>query len=198
MNTKTLSKSQIEKLGNTLIFLSNGVGKFGRTKALKIIFLLEENSLKSFGIPFFGFNFKLWQFGPVEESVYNELCNEDGLNQLKNYIKKVPYGDSFLLEPIKEFNDDEFSQNDLDLLKSMVKFSKHKTAKDFVRYTHGKESLWRNTALQNGLLEKLEKREISKTDIDIDFYPLFKKDEFLKERYQDFLEFQKFNNYINS
>lgn len=53
----SLKKNQIDKLGHTLIYLSKGVGDFGKTKILKLLFLIEEKSIKEFGVPFFGFDF---------------------------------------------------------------------------------------------------------------------------------------------
>ncbi|MEO8108784.1 MAG: hypothetical protein ABI594_02075 [Ginsengibacter sp.] len=61
----TLNKYQLDKLGDTLIYLSNNVGDFAKTKILKLLFLLEEKSIRDFGVPFFGFDFKVWKFAQL-------------------------------------------------------------------------------------------------------------------------------------
>jgi uncharacterized phage-associated protein len=193
----TLSTSQIEKLGNTMIYLSKNVGEFGITKALKILFLLEENSIKEYGVPFFGFEFKVWQFGPVVAPIYIEL-NDGPKDLLARFVKKVPYGDEYLFEALTDFNDDEFSENDLQILKEMVDFSRHKTASEFVAITHGPDSLWRKTAKSHNVIYDLEKKKIKTTEIPIDFSPLFENDDFIKSRYEDYLDFQKFNQYLKA
>jgi len=187
-----LSKSQIEKLGNTLVYLSKQVGDFGKTKALKLLFLLEENSIKKYGVPFFGFDFKVWQYGPVVETVYNEL-NDPNAPLLNKFIKRADYNpDEF--DAVSDFNDDEFSNNDLTILNEVVNFARHKTAYDLVQITHGKNSLWRAAAEENNVLEQFKNKTLTVTDIPIDFSKLLEKESYLFGRYEDSLEFIQFNN----
>ncbi|MFP5040488.1 Panacea domain-containing protein [Parasediminibacterium sp. JCM 36343] len=186
---------QIEKLGNTLVYLANNVGEFNKTKALKLLFLLEENSIEEFGVPFFGFDFKVWQFGPVVPLVYNDFNEE--LKILSKYIKVVsPSIEEY--EAIAEFDDGEFSDNDLYLLDRIKNFARHKTATDLVNHTHKKGSLWQNAVDENNLKESFENKTLKTTDISIDFFTLVKNDQYLKERYQSSLEYIQFNNYLKS
>ncbi|MBP6431602.1 MAG: DUF4065 domain-containing protein, partial [Ferruginibacter sp.] len=60
----SFTTQQLNKLGNTLIYLANNVGELNKTKILKLLYLIEEKAIKKFGYPFFGFNFQLWKFGP--------------------------------------------------------------------------------------------------------------------------------------
>jgi uncharacterized phage-associated protein len=192
----TLNKYQFDKLGNTLIYFATNVGDFGKTKALKLLFLLEEKSIKNLGIPFFGFDFKVWQFGPVVDEVYNDLNNRD-LPLLSQYIKRIEANtDEF--EAVAEFNDDEFSNNDIDLMKQIVAFARNKTATDLVKITHGKNSLWLKAAEENNLIEGFENKTITTTDINIDFLCLVKDDNYLKERYESSLEYLQFNNLLKA
>ena len=192
----TLNKQQIDKLGNTLIYFANNVGDFGKTKALKLLFILEEKSIKKFGVPFFGFDFKVWQYGPVVEEVYNELDKKE-IPLLSAYITRSPFNnDEF--DAVTEFNDDEFSDNDIHLLEETINFSRHKTAKDLVKFTHGEGSLWKKSVDENNLSNKFASKQISTTNIVIDFSSLLKENEFLQERYQDSLDYIKFNSYLKS
>ena len=177
---------QIEKIGNTVIYLSTRVGELARTKLLKLLFLIEEKSIKDFGKPFFGLDFKVWQFGPVVEPVYNEITDGQ-MHIFKDYFKKNLF-DEF--EAVKEFNDDEFSNNDILLLEKMVAFSRHKIAKDFVRITHAPDSLWTKTAKKYGVYEALEHGDLTKTDHSIEFSLLFESDKesYLLEKYNAYLE----------
>ena len=43
------NKDQIDKIGNTIIFLSKNMGDLNKTKILKLLFLLEEASIKKYG-----------------------------------------------------------------------------------------------------------------------------------------------------
>lgn len=187
---ENLTIEQIEKIGNTVIYLSTRVSELARTKLLKIIFLLEQESIKKYGKPFFGLDFKIWQFGPVVEPIYNEITETTHI--FKDYFSKNQF-DEF--DALREFNDDEFSDNDIALLDEMVAFAKHKIAKDFVRITHAEDSLWKKSAKKYNVYEALESKEIARTDYSIDFNMLFEDagKEFLLEKYQNSLENAQFS-----
>ena len=184
--TVILSTEQIDKIGNTVVYLSSRVSELTKTKLLKILFLLEENSIKKYGKPFFGLDFKVWQFGPVVEPIYKEV-DEGKFEIFKNYLKKNPFDE---IEGISDFVDDEFSQNDLNLIDEMVLFAKHKTPSNFVHFTHKSSSLWRKAAIKYGILEELESGRMPKTDYSIDFFMLFEGDEEnpVFEKYKSSLE----------
>lgn len=184
--SEKLSIEQVEKIGNTVIYLSTRVGELARTKLLKLLFLIEEKSIKESGKPFFGLDFKVWQFGPVVEPVYNEITN-DKVQIFEAYFKKNRF-DEF--EAVKPFDDDEFSLNDIKLLDEMVAFAKHKIAKDFVRITHAPGSLWTKTAKKYGVYEDLEYGDLKTTDYSIDFSMLFENNpnHFIAEKYFASLE----------
>lgn len=190
----TFTNQQINKLGNAIVYLSNSVGDFSKTKILKLLFLLEESSIKKFGHPFFGFDFQLWKFGPVLNDVFIDL-SEDSLTLLKDYIKRVD-GNKSEFEPITEFNDDEFSDNDVILMDTIIKFAKNKTANDLVKHTHNETSLWRQCAINYGVLEQLETQKTSSTQYLIDFSLLFKENSFMKERYTTSIENRHFINFL--
>ncbi|MEO6456172.1 MAG: Panacea domain-containing protein [Ginsengibacter sp.] len=189
-----LSHQQLQKLGNTLIYLADNVGELSKTKILKLLFLLEESSVKRFGYPFFGLNFQIWKLGPVLKEVYIDL-SEDSPELLKEFIEKDPY-DNKLYNSKGEFNDDQFSDNDIYLLEKITDFAKHKTAKDLIDYTHEENSLWRKSAIKNGILQELESAAVNSTEYTIDFSLLFENNEQLKERYFESLENLEFIHHL--
>lgn len=189
----TLTKHQLEKIGNTLIYLSDKVGEFNKTKILKLLFLLEESSIKKYGYPFFGVEFQLWKYGPVLKDVYIDLSEEEPLI-LKRYIKRVQN----IFSPIASFNDDEFSNNDLELMDTIISFSKNLSASQLVNYTHDSNSLWSKSALAHGLLKDLESENLNSTDEIIDFSLLFEDNDFRKLRYESALENLQFINHLKN
>jgi uncharacterized phage-associated protein len=187
----SFTPQQLNRLGNALIYLSKGVSEFNKTKILKLLFLLEESSIKKFGVAFFGFNFQIWKYGPVLKDVYIDLSEESPC-LLKGYIRKEP----FEFSAIKDFNDDEFSDNDIFLMDKIIEFARNKNASDLVKYTHNNNSLWKKSAIHFGILEQLEKENINSTDKNIDFGLLFEEDDFLKQKYESSLENAEFINYL--
>lgn len=181
-----LSSNQIDKVGNAIIYLANKIPNLSKTKALKLIYILDELSIKKSGIPYFNLKYKVWKFGPVSEEIFIDLSSETTL--LKKYIERSAEEGTIVIIPISEFNDDEFSDNDIDLLDFVIEKFGDKTAKNLVAYTHRKNAPWHNTALENSVLELLESEEINNTDLLIDMGSLISHDERKKLIYSEFQE----------
>lgn len=168
------TKSQLDKLGNTLIFLCQNLEKASKTHLLKFIFIIEEISILKFGVPFFNLRFDLWKLGPVSKDLFVELSEE--LNLLEPYIvREVKDGITFIF-PKKEFSDDEFSDIEINLLNEIVDRFKYCTVKELINFTHKKNSPWYNTALRSGVLDLLEAGKITTTDIEINLAEIIEDD----------------------
>lgn len=130
-----LSENQIDKLGNTLIYLLENVPDVSKTKLLKLVYILDEFSIKKSGIPFLNLGYKVWQFGPVSEELFIELSDEPIL--LNGYIQNKGNG---TFKAVKPFSDDEFSDNDMELLDEIIANFGSRTATELVNYTHRKNT----------------------------------------------------------
>lgn len=183
----TFTIQQISKIGNAMVYLTNNVEEPSKTKILKLLFLLEEASIKKFGHPFFGADFQIWVRGPVLKDVFIDLSEEKNPVLFKNFIKKSEKVNTYF-EPVAAFCDDEFSDNDIELLETIVKFAKGKTAKDLVDITHDKNSLWRKSAINKNVYQDLSEERITSTDYLIDFSLLFEGNSFLKDKYESSVE----------
>jgi uncharacterized phage-associated protein len=184
----SLTKYQVDKIGNSIIYLAGEgkVSELSKTKLLKLLFLLEEKSIKDFGIPFFAIDFKIWQFGPVAPPLFDGLTEVDN-KFLSTYIIKNKFDE---YEGIKEFVDDEFSNDDISVLDWAVNFARHKLADDLVRHTHSKDSLWRRGAIKHNVYNQFLSKSLTYTDFNIDFTLLFENDKegYLIERYNSAME----------
>lgn len=181
-----LSDNQIEKVGNSIIYLSDRLPNLSKTKALKLIYILDELSIKKSGIPFFNLKYKVWKFGPVSEEIFIDLSSETTL--LKKFIEKTSEDGVSIIKPGADFNDDEFSDNDIDLLNYVIQNFGDKSAKDLIQYTHRKNSPWHNAASENAVLELLESEVINNTEFLIDMSSLINHDERKKMIYNEFIE----------
>lgn len=175
MSTQDIyTKSQLDKLGNTLIYLCEHLEKASKTHLLKFIFIIEEISIMKFGIPFFNLRFDVWKLGPVSKDLFVELTDE--LNLLEPYITKEIKDGAIVIFPKKEFSDDEFTDNEMKLLDEIVDRFRYCTANELINFTHKKNSPWYNTALRNGVLELLEAGKITTTDIEINLADILEDD----------------------
>jgi uncharacterized phage-associated protein len=163
--SETYTQNQIDKLGNTLVFLCNKMEGITKTHLLKLVFIIEEISVKKYGIPFFGLRFDVWKLGPVSKDLYVELSDE--LNLLSPYITKETKNGVAYVIPVKEFCDDEFSDNEINLLNEITDRFLYCTAKELIHFTHRKHTPWYNTALKYGVLDLLESGKMNVTNYEI-------------------------------
>lgn len=180
------SNEQLSKIGNTIIYLSEKIPNLSKTKVLKLLYILDELSIKNSGIPFLNLKYKVWKFGPVSEELFIDLSSETSL--LKDYILKSNDDGTNIIIAKTPFNDDEFSDNDINLMNFVVENFGSKSAKDLVFYTHRKNSPWHITAVENSVLSLLETEQITNTEFVIDLGMLVEHDDRKKEIYTQFIE----------
>jgi len=189
------SRNQINKLGNGLIYLIEKMGFLPKTSLLKLVYILDEYSVKKRGFPMFNLQYEIWKYGPVCQDLYIEF--NDGASLLKDYIKSEFVDNAILVTPISTFNDDEFSDSDIAIFDEIVTTFSDKNTTYLVDYTHQKNSLWHITAQKYGVLEALLNEEINATDFKIDFADLVAHDENKLAFYNDHLEFLNFTASLN-
>ena len=181
-----LTQEQIDKVGNAMIYLSQKIPEISKTKMLKLLYLLDEFSIKKSGIPFFNLQYKVWKLGPVANDIFVELS--DRLCLFGKYIKVKADNDKITIYPKAEFSDDEFSDNNIDVLNAIVDTYRTSTAAELINLTHMPNSLWRKTAEENGVYELLKNGCINSTDFVIDMGNLVSDDELKNWMYQHYIE----------
>ncbi|GAB1347316.1 Panacea domain-containing protein [Cloacibacterium normanense] len=180
------NQNQLEKIGNTIVYLSQNIPHLSKTKLLKLLYILDEISIKKSGLPFLNLKYKVWKFGPVSEELFIDLSSETKL--LEDYIEKNSDDGVNYIHPIVDFNDDEFSDNDIDLMDSIIEKFGNKSAKELIAYTHRVNSPWYNTAKENDVLELLESETINNTEYLIDMSQLIAHDDRKRGIYSDYIE----------
>ncbi|MFN8325354.1 MAG: Panacea domain-containing protein [Flavobacteriaceae bacterium] len=181
---------QIDKLGNALVYLIEQMGSLPKTSLLKLVYIIEEKSIEKRSMPFFNLDFEVWKFGPVCQNLYVEFTEEPTI--LKEYIKKRNTRNGYVFDKVTNFNDDEFSDSDIALMDEIIKEFSGANCNDLVEYTHRENSLWYNTAKENGVLELLLSEELPTTNIKIDFTELIKNEPSKLDFYNEHKEFLSF------
>lgn len=182
MKKYTYTPEQINKIGNTIVFLATHIPFLSKTKLLKIIYLLDAYSIKKTATPFLNLEYNVWKFGPVATSLYYELTEETVL--LKNFF----YKENNIIKTTMSFCDDEFNENEINLLNRIVPIAKKNNSDNFVEYTHHPDSLWFQTAKENNILDDLLNEKISITEFKINFRKLFKNNKIKLAMYNEYKE----------
>ena len=181
-----LTIEQLDKVGNAMAFLSKEIPCLSKTKMLKLLYLLDELSIKKSGIPFFNLQYKAWKLGPVAEEIFVELS--DKLNWFAKFVEIQNLNNETYILPKSDFCDDEFSDNDIDLLEDVVSKFKDTTVQQLVFYLHRPHSPWRIATESNGVYEMLENGYINNTEIVIDMSCLVNHDERKKAIYEQYMQ----------
>jgi uncharacterized phage-associated protein len=180
------SKDQIAKIGNTIRFLTNEAA-LTKTKVLKILYLLEEESICKHGIPFFNIPFHVWKFGPVPKPVFQSFSILFDEYAMISFEEKANGEKIQLVTKVGEFSDDEFSDNDIDLMKQVKSRYKSKPSDELVEITHREGSPWYIAASENNLLEKFENDSLTASDVQINIETVIESP-ILIERYRDYID----------
>lgn len=181
------TEEQLSKIGNTVLYIAERVEYLSKTKLLKLLYILDEFSIKKGGIPFLNLTYKVWKYGPVSEELFVDLSSSPTL--LRNYIKKEIENGNEYIKPNATFSDDEFSDNDIELMDDVIQRFGRKNANELTSYTHRENAPWYTTAKKNNILDELMSERLSNTEFVIDLSCLIEYDPVRKEIYTTYLEY---------
>lgn len=201
-------RSQLNnKIGNLLNYLSTQIPNLSMTKALKLLYLIDETSYMRTGVPVTWLDYKVWEMGPVAEELYNELRFDQKLVQnhkplsLEAFIqteKKEVEGNSYItISPNGEYNLGEFSEYEIELIENIVDRFGSYNANQLIKLLHEQDTLWHKCVTDNNL--KLNFKVYGKkSNHSIDFSQLIKNDPLLQMAAQAAYESMQFQEEMNN
>lgn len=186
------SEPSRQKLGNTVLYIAQHAKYPYKTEILKLLYLMEELSVRQYNTPFLGIPFSVWRLGPVSVDVFEELS--DGPVILGDFITLQFNGQGLRVTPVadREFNDDEFSDNDITVMEKVMKKYGDMDSEALIALTHKEGSLWYETAKEHGLLQDFEQKRANSSNIVIDMARGLCTD--ARNMYEETLEIRDFAN----
>lgn len=149
-----------------MIFLAERISPLTKTHILKLIYIIEEISIRKYGLPFFNMKFLVWKFGPVSVDLFADLSAEPVL--FSEFLERKSNDENAIFIAKKRFSDDEFSQVEISLLEEIIERFKYCTTRELVVHTHRKDSSWSRTAEKYGIKDQLEAGTLPTTQIEVD------------------------------
>ena len=186
-NVHQYTPEQIDKIGNTIIYLAERIKPIYKTKLLKLLYLLDEFSVKKHGIPFLNLDYEVWQAGPVCSDIYQELDEQPNL--LDAYISLSFDTTGTIVSGKKSFKDDEFSDNEIGLMQFVVDKFRYAKGPELVNLTHRESSPWYKTAQAHGLLELFAAKRANTSNYRLDLSDLIKGDAVKEQLFKDYQEY---------
>lgn len=174
------------KIGNLLNYLSTQIPDLSMTKALKLLYLIDETSYMQTGVSVTWLDYKVWEMGPVAEELYNELRYDQSLLQngeainLEEFVE-TEKTDGFngqmqiIIRPKGSYKLDDFSLYEKELIDNVIDRFGTYTAKQLINLLHEENTLWHKYVSDNDL--KLNFKVYGKkSNHTIDFAELIKDD----------------------
>ena len=115
------SESSKVRLGNAVIYIASHAKYPYKTEVLKLLFLMEERMVQKYHVPMLSIPFSVWRLGPVSVDVFEELS--DGPVLLDNFVTLQFNGQGIMVKPSKEFDEDEFSDAELQVMHEVMEHS---------------------------------------------------------------------------
>ena len=201
-NSDIHTKDEINKIGNTIVYLAQNIPNLSKTKLLKLLYLLDEVSIKEFSVPFLNLEYYVWQAGPVATEIFGEISQDFETSILDQFLRlrfqEINQRCAVFIEPKKDFDDGEFSDNDMMILEKFCQKFKDTTAEQLVEITHRKNTLWYQIALKNNLLHDFETKRKTTSNYKIDLSELLNDVPEKKAFYQEQLSFIDFSKNFKS
>lgn len=145
--------SNKEKVGALLAYLCVRIPDMQLRKLLKILYLIDEESVRLRAIPVTWLEYQAWEKGPVAYEVYNAkngafadyiTCEKKEDNKWHvNAVAKHPY--------LMEKDLQKASQWEIELVDRIVERCKDMTADELTDETHTPDSLWSKVVAQNNI-----------------------------------------------
>lgn len=185
-----------EKIGNLLLLMAQKEQPLYLTKALKVLYLIDEIAIKQTGTPVTWQDYQVWKHGPVADEVYNELRFNSNRNvaessfNLKKYVvvEKIanpvePQFESFILKPNGDFSDDEFSDYEVGLIEQVIHMCRPLSARELVRKLHEDGTLW-DKIVKSEKLQRIFALERGRSNHTINFIELIENDPIKSNAYR--------------
>lgn len=174
------------KIGNLLSYLSTQIPNLSMTKALKLLYLIDETSYMRTGVSVTWLDYKVWEMGPVAEELYNELRYDQSLLQngepinLEDFIEteKIEGFNNptqIIIRPKGSYQLDDFSPFEKELIDNIIDRFGTYTAKQLINLLHEENTLWHKYVSDNDLTLSF-KVYGKKSNHTIDFAELIKDD----------------------
>jgi len=173
-----------ELIGNVMVLIADRCKPLYHTKLLKLLYLIDEKATVKTGTPITWLTYNAWQYGPVAEDIY--YSKGTGYNKFNKYVKFVSAGENkYMVKPVTEFNDAEFTDSDLSIINEVLEKFGHLSTKELVGITHSNGSLWDKTVKRLNIQFTESNRT---SDVPLDFTELIENDGFKKTVYYTTLE----------
>ena len=169
------------KIGSLLAYISSTIPDINLRKLIKIVYLIDERSVKTRGLSVTWLDYYVWEKGPVAPCIY-DIKNNGG--EFSHFITAEKNDEEkYIIQPIISLKTStmQFSPKELLLIDSILDEYGHLSADELTEITHCVGGLWDKAKKANQLNFGQQK----KTDVRIELSDLIVEDEDKMGIYED-------------
>jgi uncharacterized phage-associated protein len=153
-----------DKIGNVLNYFASQIPYLSMTKTLKLLYILDETSIKETGTPVTWLDYKVWENGPVAIDVYNEIKHQEVFCyqgkelsllqsiQLEKKFNADRNTEEVFLKPNGHFDENIFNRYELKLMETIVFKYGNWNATELIDFLHEEGSLWHKMVSEHNLI----------------------------------------------
>lgn len=174
------------KIGNILVYMADHARSLSLTKALKLLYIIDETSMREVGVPVTWMEYKVWEHGPVSEDVYDSINMPCHCSlKLDRYItisKKTGRDGQIqqCIHSFTKFDDSDFTDYEIELIQRIISLYGSKSAKELIGILHKDGTLWSKQVESNRLNFRLQG---GRSNVSIPLTELIKEDSMKQEVY---------------
>ncbi|MCK5536262.1 MAG: SocA family protein [Bacteroidales bacterium] len=167
------------ELANLIVYLAIKVDNLYITKLLKLLYLIDETSVKKTGFPLTWLDYKVYKYGAVCTDVYQELTFNRG-EKFKEYFEVIQERNGQLIKHIRDFDKNEFSEYDFEICNEIINLYAHLTSNELVELLHKPDTLWSKAVKKHNIVFN----EFNDSNHTINFLNLISNKPQLKNNYE--------------
>ena len=131
------------KLAQVIIYFVENTKGCSKTKLFKLLYHLDFEHFKRNGWSVTDLKYYKWKHGPVPKMLFDYIKKYDKKDTLFGVIKLIIDEDEHVsFEPLVEFDETIFSENELSLMRDIAEKYKKMTAKQMSEQTHKPDTPW--------------------------------------------------------
>jgi uncharacterized phage-associated protein len=174
--------AKIDLIGNLIVYIADYCKKNSnplyQTKLLKLLYLIDEESVIQNGTPITWLDYAVWQKGPVPTDVYFSKLSQS--NAFEKFVSFENRSNRYLVVKKREFENSNFSEIDLGIIGSILTKYGKLTSEELITITHKEGSLWSNIVEEKNI--KFSQNNHT-SNVCIDFSKLIAGDKFKQFNY---------------
>ena len=156
------------KIVNGIKYFVKHTHNVGRTKLFKLLYFWDFGHFKKYGMSITCYEYYTYPFGPVPETLYNQILNDTLPLLFKNEITIIDvdidddYDDNYkkfkvCIKPKrKKIDTSWFTPNEFNILKEVADIFRDATARQMIEITHLHNSPFDQTLKKKGLHQPID------------------------------------------